>query len=209
MGARGARGFTLIELLVVLVIIGCLVGLAVFSTGIAGPSRELNNEAERLAGLIGVLVDEAVLDNREYGLRLENDRYQVLRFDEAKARWEPVGKQPHVLPAWAGGARKSLVEVFHPQLQPLQARLALRVKLGGGHGPEHRPAGAPRQARRGKGVRPGRGTRTVSAECRASSIPAPRATGAWPRPCARSSAAERSGPVSGFPPCAARPRSTA
>ncbi|MCO7555883.1 type II secretion system minor pseudopilin GspH [Metapseudomonas otitidis] len=101
MGARGARGFTLIELLVVLVIIGCLVGLAVFSTGIAGPSRELNNEAERLAGLIGVLVDEAVLDNREYGLRLENDRYQVLRFDEAKARWEPVGKQPHVLPAWA------------------------------------------------------------------------------------------------------------
>jgi len=51
MGARGARGFTLIELLVVLVIIGCLVGLAVFSTGIAGPSRELNNEAERLAGL--------------------------------------------------------------------------------------------------------------------------------------------------------------
>ena len=69
--AEGQGGFTLIELLVVLVIIGCLVGLAVLSSGVAGPSRELNNEAERLAGLIGVLVDEAVLDNREYGLRLE------------------------------------------------------------------------------------------------------------------------------------------
>ena len=95
------RGFTLIELLVVLVIIGCLVGLAVLSTGVAGPSRELNNEAERLAGLIGVLVDEAVLDNREYGLRLDADGYRVLRFDEAKARWQEVGEESHKLPAWA------------------------------------------------------------------------------------------------------------
>ncbi|WP_043243345.1 type II secretion system minor pseudopilin GspH [Pseudomonas solani] len=99
--AKGQGGFTLIELLVVLVIIGCLVGLAVLSTGVAGPSRELNNEAERLAGLIGVLVDEAVLDNREYGLRLDADGYRVLRFDEAKARWQEVGEENHKLPAWA------------------------------------------------------------------------------------------------------------
>ncbi|WP_263144226.1 type II secretion system minor pseudopilin GspH [Pseudomonas sp. RIT-PI-AD] len=97
----GARGFTLIELLVVLVIIGTLVALTTLSTGIAGPGRELRNEAERLSGLIGVLADEAVLDNREYGVRLERDRYQVMRFDERSGRWTPLGEQAHRLPEWA------------------------------------------------------------------------------------------------------------
>lgn len=96
-----SRGFTLIELLVVMVIIACLAGLAVISTGVAGPSRELNNEAERLAGLIGVLADEAVLDNREYGLRLERDRYQVLFYDEGRGRWQPLDDSSRKLPEWA------------------------------------------------------------------------------------------------------------
>ena len=74
---RASRGFTLIELMVVMVIISVLIGLAVLSTGFASTSRELDSEAERLAGLIGVLTDEAVLDNREYGLRLERDAYQL------------------------------------------------------------------------------------------------------------------------------------
>jgi len=98
---RGARGFTLVELLVVLVILGSLVGLAVLSTGIAGTSRELRGEAERLAGLIGVLVEEAVLDNREYGLRLERGRYQVVSFDEATASWVAKPRSEHLLPEWA------------------------------------------------------------------------------------------------------------
>jgi general secretion pathway protein H len=94
-------GFTLIEIMVVLVILGTLIGLAVLSTGIAGPSRELRNEAERLSGLIGVLADEAVLDNREYGLWFDAASYQVLRYDSAKANWQAVDRTPHQLPAWA------------------------------------------------------------------------------------------------------------
>jgi len=96
-----ARGFTLIELLVVLVILGCLIGLAVFSTGIAGPARELRNEAERLAGLIGVLADEAVLDNREYGLLFTVDSYQVLSYDPRTGQWQALSGKAHRLPAWA------------------------------------------------------------------------------------------------------------
>nr|WP_298145839.1 type II secretion system minor pseudopilin GspH [uncultured Pseudomonas sp.] len=98
---RQPRGFTLIELLVVLVILGCLIGLATLSVGIAGPSRELRNEAERLAGLIGVLAEEAVLDNREYGLYLTDDTYQVLVYDPQSARWSALEGKPHQLPAWA------------------------------------------------------------------------------------------------------------
>lgn len=94
-------GFTLIEIMVVLVILGTLIGLAVLSTGIAGPSRELRNEAERLSGLIGVLADEAVLDNREYGLWFDTASYQVLRYDSTKARWQAIDRAPHALPAWA------------------------------------------------------------------------------------------------------------
>ncbi|MGG2397271.1 type II secretion system minor pseudopilin GspH [Pseudomonas sp. SH1-B] len=99
--APGQRGFTLIELLVVLVILGSLIGLAVFSTGLAGPARELRSEAERLSGLIGVLLDEAVLDNREYGLSFTREGYRVLRYDPLRGEWQTVDRQAHRLPQWA------------------------------------------------------------------------------------------------------------
>nr|WP_041770198.1 type II secretion system minor pseudopilin GspH [Pseudomonas resinovorans] len=100
-GASASAGFTLIEVLVVMVIIACLAGLAVISSGVAGPTRELNNEAERLAGLIGVLADEAVLDNREYGLRLERDGYQLYYYDESVSRWQAMSDGGRQLPDWA------------------------------------------------------------------------------------------------------------
>lgn len=94
------RGFTLIELLVVLVILGCLVGLAVIGSGLAGPARELRGEAERLAGLIGVLADEAVMDNREYGLSFSHEGYRVLRYDSQRSTWQTVDQRVHRLPEW-------------------------------------------------------------------------------------------------------------
>ena len=88
-----ARAFTLIELLVVIVLLGILVSVAVLSVGGSSTSRELRDEARRLAALIGVLSDEAVLDSREYGLLVNSEGYRVLRYDEAATRWLDVERR--------------------------------------------------------------------------------------------------------------------
>lgn len=145
--ARRARGFTLIELLVVLVILGSLIGLAVLGTGLAGPSRELRGEAERLAGLIGVLADEAVLDNREYGLSFTREGYRVLRYDPRRGEWQALDRQAHRLPDWAeldvevegevlrlpgaaGALAPQLLILSSGELTPFRLRLAERRRDG-------------------------------------------------------------------------------
>lgn len=101
--SKSARGFTLVELLVVLVILGALTGMAVLGSGMAAsPARQLHDEAERLAGLLRVLLDEAVLDNREYGVRFERQSYQVLRYEPQRGQWQELedASKVHALPDW-------------------------------------------------------------------------------------------------------------
>jgi general secretion pathway protein H len=99
--ARREGGFTLIELLVVIVILGSLVGLAVLSMGSSSSSREVRDEAQRLATLISLMADEAVLDSREYGLLISRDGYRVMHYDEADARWRDAGDgKAHQAPEW-------------------------------------------------------------------------------------------------------------
>ncbi len=94
-------GFTLVELLVVLVIIGCLVSLALFSTG-RNTERELQEEAQRLATVMTLLADEAVLENREYGLLISTTGYQVLNFADDCGCWSASrDQQGYSLPSWA------------------------------------------------------------------------------------------------------------
>jgi general secretion pathway protein H len=94
-------GFTLVELLVVIVILSGLVGLAVLATGSSGASREIRDEAQRLASVLGLLVDEAVLDSREYGLLIQPQGYRLLHYDEADGRWQETDRrQAHKVPEW-------------------------------------------------------------------------------------------------------------
>lgn len=99
---RGQRGMTLIEILVVVVIIGILATIATLSVGLLGSDREIEREAGRLADGIALLQEQAQLEGRDYGLRIEGTRYEYLRFDAFEQAWNTVeddpGLAPHELP---------------------------------------------------------------------------------------------------------------
>lgn len=79
-------GFTLIELLVVLVIIGVLVSFAVLSLGDGGKRDRLMEEGKRLATLIQLASDQAVLEGREWGLHVASDGYLFMVMEQGKWR---------------------------------------------------------------------------------------------------------------------------
>jgi general secretion pathway protein H len=91
MGAPAARhaGFTLIELLVVLVLIGIIVSFAALSVGGNG-QREAELEARRLAALIDLAGDEAVLKAREMGVLFAPDGYQFMSLGDDNT-WAALG----------------------------------------------------------------------------------------------------------------------
>ncbi len=95
---RGQRGMTLIEILVVVVIIGILATIATLSVGLLGGDREIERESERLADGIALLQEQAQLEGRDYGLRIETTRYEFMRFDAFEQTWDPVEDDPGLMP---------------------------------------------------------------------------------------------------------------
>ena len=95
---RDQRGFTLIEILVVLVIIAIIASVAIISVGVLGDDRELAREGERLTDTIALLQDQAQLEGRDYGLRIENEGYEFERYDGFEQRWVAIGDDPWLLP---------------------------------------------------------------------------------------------------------------
>ena len=84
---RRCRGFTLLELMIVIVLIGVLVGMVSFATGM-NPARQARQEADALAGMIRQLRQQAVLESQEHGVRLSTDGYRAMRL--GVRGWEPV-----------------------------------------------------------------------------------------------------------------------
>lgn len=84
---RTARGFTLVEILVVIVIVGVIASMAVLAIG-SDPQRILKQEALRALAVLQLAADEALLEGREYGLFIDRESYQVVRFNEQLLLWQ-------------------------------------------------------------------------------------------------------------------------
>ena len=82
-----SSGFTLVELLVVMVIIGITLGLATLNA-LPSPRQDLENEAKRIALLLQLARDEAIVRNRLVAFEANGERYRfMVRGDTG---WEPV-----------------------------------------------------------------------------------------------------------------------
>ena len=87
MRARRERGFTLIELLVVMVIIGITLGL-VSLNAIPSQQQSLQQEAQRIALLLQLARDEAIVRNQQIAFEAGQDSYRFLVRNERQ--WDPV-----------------------------------------------------------------------------------------------------------------------
>jgi general secretion pathway protein H len=84
---RRTRGFSLIEILVVVVIIAIISAVALLSLGLLGEDRELETEARRLASLVEVAQDEAIMQGREFGLEFMTTSYRFVEYDPLINQW--------------------------------------------------------------------------------------------------------------------------
>lgn len=87
LSTRLETGFTLLEMLVVMVIVGITLGAVSFN---AMPSERqvLQNDAQRIALLLQLARDEAIIRNRPIAFEAEADRYRFLIFEDNK--WQAL-----------------------------------------------------------------------------------------------------------------------
>ena len=85
-GRLRQQGFTLLELLVALVIAGVLVGVATLSIG--GFERGLRFEVERLAQLLYLAREEALVRGAPIRLELNDEGYRFIMLRDR--RWQPI-----------------------------------------------------------------------------------------------------------------------
>jgi general secretion pathway protein H len=82
-----SKGFTLVEILVVVVIMAIMISLAVLSIGVTGRDSQLDEESRRIEGLLGLLHERALLEGRDFGLRIEPSAYEFVVYEASRDRW--------------------------------------------------------------------------------------------------------------------------
>ena len=122
-GQNTARGFTLLELLVVLVIVGVMLGVVSFN---AMPSSQqvLENEARRIALLLQLARDEAIVRNSPVAFEADPERYRFLL--RTNKIWAPLEKDD--LLRERDFQRSPVTLLINPPLPPSSA--PLRIVFG-------------------------------------------------------------------------------
>ena len=121
-------GFTLIEILVVLIIVGLLASLAVFNMAGSSQQRELESNVRELYLLMQTASEQAVLNNLELGLLLEDDGYRFVAFQDESGEWKPSGERmfsKRTLPEWL--TLTEYVESDAPRLATAEDKLRPNV----------------------------------------------------------------------------------
>src|ERR1700733_14447947 len=85
--AMRSKGFTLVEILVVILIIVVIVSLTVLTVTSTGKDGQLDEESRRIEGLVGLLHERALLEGRDFGLRIEPAAYEFVVYDNRRDRW--------------------------------------------------------------------------------------------------------------------------
>jgi type II secretion system protein H len=84
------RGFTLIELAIVVFIIALTAAAAIVSFSGQRQDEELIKEAERLDALFDYVREQAELQTRDYGFRIDRLGYSFVVYDVLADQWRPA-----------------------------------------------------------------------------------------------------------------------
>lgn len=114
-------GFTLIEIMIVVFIIGLITAAAVIT--FAGDSRdtELDREAQRLNALFDYVREQAELQTRDYGFRINDVAYSFVVFDVLQNQWRAADEDEAL-------RERSFPEGLEPEMVVEGRRIVLERK---------------------------------------------------------------------------------
>ena len=92
-GTARESGFTLIEILVVVVIMAVMISLAVLSMNVTGRDSQVDQEGQRIDGLIEILHERALIEGRDFGMRMEPTAYEFDAYDSLHGLWVPLNQE--------------------------------------------------------------------------------------------------------------------